>query len=161
MTEPTFRLLASTQLGQQGWQRSPGRDDIIWGYTQAHREDWEMVKAALDMGASTVRIGFEDSDCIAPPPAVQVHPHQHILGEGGLIRPVHGGPHGVGAHPDAVETCHLAEAMSYRCTVEEAVKLSGCVGCQGCGGCTGNSQCESRGPCRPVPAGRWLRSPGN
>ena len=44
----------------------PGRDDIIWGYTQAHREDWEMVKAALDMGASTVRIGFEDSDCIAP-----------------------------------------------------------------------------------------------
>ncbi len=44
----------------------PGRDDIIWGYTQAHREDWEMVKAALDMGASTVRIGFEDSDLIAP-----------------------------------------------------------------------------------------------
>lgn len=44
----------------------PGRDDILWGYTQAHREDWEMVKTALDMGASTVRIGFEDSDCIAP-----------------------------------------------------------------------------------------------
>ena len=36
------------------------------GYTQAHREDWEMVKTALDMGASTVRIGFEDSDMIAP-----------------------------------------------------------------------------------------------
>lgn len=44
----------------------PGRDDILWGYTQAHREDWEMVKTALDMGASAVRIGFEDSDMIAP-----------------------------------------------------------------------------------------------
>ena len=44
----------------------PGRDDIIWGYTQAHREDWEMVTPALAMGASTVRIGFEDSDLIAP-----------------------------------------------------------------------------------------------
>lgn len=44
----------------------PGRDDIIWGYTQAHREDWEMVKTALDMGASTVRIGFEDSNLLAP-----------------------------------------------------------------------------------------------
>lgn len=40
--------------------------DYLWGYTQAHREDWEMVKTALDMGASTVRIGFEDSDMIAP-----------------------------------------------------------------------------------------------
>ncbi|MGN0975742.1 MAG: 3-keto-5-aminohexanoate cleavage protein [Gemmiger sp.] len=44
----------------------PNRDDVLWGYTQAHREDWEMVKTALDMGASTVRIGFEDSDMIAP-----------------------------------------------------------------------------------------------
>lgn len=53
-----------------------------------------------------------------------------------------------------VETCHLAEAMSYRCTVEEAVKLSGCVGCQGCGGCTGNSQCDTCSGCqgtRPTP----------
>ncbi len=38
----------------------------LWGYTQARRQDWEMVKVALDMGASTVRIGFEDSNLIAP-----------------------------------------------------------------------------------------------
>lgn len=44
----------------------PNRNDVLWGYTQAHREDWEMVKTALDLGASTVRIGFEDSDLIAP-----------------------------------------------------------------------------------------------
>ena len=42
------------------------KDDVLWGYTQAHREDWEMVKTALDMGASTVRIGFEDSNMLAP-----------------------------------------------------------------------------------------------
>lgn len=40
--------------------------EYIWGYTQAHREDWEMVKVALDKGASAVRVGFEDSDMIAP-----------------------------------------------------------------------------------------------
>ena len=42
------------------------RDDVLWGYTQAHRENWDMVNAALDMGASTVRIGFEDSNLLAP-----------------------------------------------------------------------------------------------
>ncbi|MDO4961594.1 MAG: 3-keto-5-aminohexanoate cleavage protein [Eubacteriales bacterium] len=42
----------------------PNPNDTIWGYTQAHREDWEMVKIALDKGASAVRVGFEDSDMI-------------------------------------------------------------------------------------------------
>jgi 3-keto-5-aminohexanoate cleavage enzyme len=42
------------------------KEDVIWGYTEAHRTDWEMVKTALDMGAGSVRIGFEDSDYIAP-----------------------------------------------------------------------------------------------
>lgn len=42
------------------------REDVLWGYTEAHRTDWEMCKAALDYGASTVRIGFEDSDYLAP-----------------------------------------------------------------------------------------------
>lgn len=41
-------------------------DSYLWGYTHAHREDWEMVKTALDMGASSVRIGFEDSNMLAP-----------------------------------------------------------------------------------------------
>lgn len=44
----------------------PNQNDVIWGYTQAHRQDWEMVKVALDKGASSVRVGFEDSDMIAP-----------------------------------------------------------------------------------------------
>ncbi len=42
------------------------KEDVIWGYTEAHRTDWEMVKTALDMGASSVRIGFEDSDHLSP-----------------------------------------------------------------------------------------------
>lgn len=41
-------------------------EDVLWGYTEAHRTDWNMVETALDMGASSLRIGFEDSDCIAP-----------------------------------------------------------------------------------------------
>lgn len=49
-----------------GAGRELSNGDYLWGYTQAHREDWEMVKTMLDMGASTVRIGFEDSDMIAP-----------------------------------------------------------------------------------------------
>ena len=44
----------------------PHPTDVLWGYTQAHRQDWEMVKVALDKGASAVRVGFEDSDMIAP-----------------------------------------------------------------------------------------------
>ena len=44
----------------------PNPNDVLWGYTQAHRQDWEMVKVALDKSASAVRVGFEDSDMIAP-----------------------------------------------------------------------------------------------
>ena len=42
----------------------PNSNDTLWGYTQAHRTDWEMVKTALDKGASAVRVGFEDSHCL-------------------------------------------------------------------------------------------------
>ena len=42
------------------------KDSVKWGYTQAHREDFEMVKTALDMGADALRIGFEDSDYLTP-----------------------------------------------------------------------------------------------
>ncbi|SFR87527.1 BKACE family enzyme [Anaeromicropila populeti] len=48
------------------YENFPNRSDVLWGYTQAHRQDWEMVKVALDMGAASVRIGFEDSNLIAP-----------------------------------------------------------------------------------------------
>ena len=41
------------------YENFPNREDVLWGITHAHREDFEIVKAALDMGASTVRIGFE------------------------------------------------------------------------------------------------------
>ncbi|MDO5544602.1 MAG: 3-keto-5-aminohexanoate cleavage protein [Eubacteriales bacterium] len=48
------------------YENFPNRNDVLWGYTQAHRQDWEMVKVALDKGATALRVGFEDSDMIAP-----------------------------------------------------------------------------------------------
>lgn len=42
----------------------PNEGEALWGITHAHRRDFEIMKTALDMGASTVRIGFEDSDYI-------------------------------------------------------------------------------------------------
>ncbi len=36
-------------------------EQALWGYTQAHRRDWSMMKLALQKGASSIRIGFEDS----------------------------------------------------------------------------------------------------
>ena len=42
------------------------KEDVLWGYTEAHRTGWDMVKTALDMGASSLRLGFEDSDYLNP-----------------------------------------------------------------------------------------------
>ena len=39
-----------------------GREDIIWGYTQAGRRDWDMMRYAVNYGAGSLRVGFEDSD---------------------------------------------------------------------------------------------------
>lgn len=41
------------------------QSDVLWGYTQAYRKDWELMEYALDRGASSVRIGFEDSAYIS------------------------------------------------------------------------------------------------
>lgn len=53
------------------------KEDVLWGYTEAHRTDWEMCKIALDMGASSLRIGFEDSDYIEP--GVQVKTNAELI----------------------------------------------------------------------------------
>lgn len=50
----------------QGLYDNFPKEDVIWGYTEAHRTDWEMCKIALDLGAHALRIGFEDSDYLAP-----------------------------------------------------------------------------------------------
>ena len=39
---------------------------VLWGITQANRKNFDLIEEALDMGASTVRIGFEDSPWLAP-----------------------------------------------------------------------------------------------
>lgn len=38
----------------------------VWGITHANRRDFGIIAAALGMGAKTVRIGFEDSNYVAP-----------------------------------------------------------------------------------------------
>ena len=40
------------------------KEDVKWGYTEAHRTNFTMVKKALELGADALRIGFEDSDCL-------------------------------------------------------------------------------------------------
>jgi len=37
-------------------------EGALWGITQAHRRDYRIFTAALGMGASTIRVGFEDSN---------------------------------------------------------------------------------------------------
>lgn len=39
-------------------------DNMVWGITHAHRQENSLIEAALDRGAKTVRIGFEDSDIV-------------------------------------------------------------------------------------------------
>lgn len=41
-------------------------EESIWGITHAHRKDFGIIAAALGMGAVTVRVGFEDSNYLAP-----------------------------------------------------------------------------------------------
>lgn len=41
-------------------------EQALWGYTQAGRRDWDMMRLALEKGASSIRIGFEDSDYVDP-----------------------------------------------------------------------------------------------
>lgn len=48
------------------YETFPKQEEVLWGYTQAYRQDWEMMGKALDMGAVSLRIGFEDSDYLAP-----------------------------------------------------------------------------------------------
>ena len=57
----------------------PNQNDVLWGYTHAHRQDWEMVKVALDKGATSVRVGFEDSDIVRP--GVHSDNNADIIGE--------------------------------------------------------------------------------
>lgn len=48
-------------------------EQALWGYTQANRRDWEMMKLALEKGASSIRIGFEDSDHLDPQTRVKTN----------------------------------------------------------------------------------------
>jgi len=43
----------------------PG-DEYLWGFTQANRQDWAMMETAIRLGTSLIRVGFEDSRCLAP-----------------------------------------------------------------------------------------------
>lgn len=45
--------------------RSAVPADARWGVTHFGRDNWEFLAAAIAMGASIVRIGFEDSDYLA------------------------------------------------------------------------------------------------
>ncbi|AKL96505.1 hypothetical protein CACET_c30610 [Clostridium aceticum] len=40
----------------------PNKEEVLWGITHANRKSFDIIETALDLGASTVRIGFEDSN---------------------------------------------------------------------------------------------------
>lgn len=40
--------------------------DYRWGLIQSGRQDWELIGKALDLGATILRVGFEDSPYLAP-----------------------------------------------------------------------------------------------
>lgn len=46
--------------------RSRVPSDAIWGVTHYGRDNWQFLAAAIAMGATAVRIGFEDSRYLAP-----------------------------------------------------------------------------------------------
>lgn len=54
-------------------QRPASSRDIRWGYTQAGRRDWNMMRYALEQGADSLRVGFEDSDYLDPDTRVAVN----------------------------------------------------------------------------------------
>lgn len=51
---------------EQYLRQNFSEEEAVWGYTQANRRDWKMMERALELGASSLRIGFEDSDCLEP-----------------------------------------------------------------------------------------------
>ncbi len=40
--------------------------EVLWGYTQSARKDWDLMRYALSLGAHSLRLGFEDSDYLDP-----------------------------------------------------------------------------------------------
>ena len=44
------------------YETFPDEGKVLWGYTEANRKDLKMVSKALDMGAVSLRLGFEDSN---------------------------------------------------------------------------------------------------
>lgn len=48
------------------WNMVPKRDDVLWGVTHYGRDNWTFLAAAIAMGASLVRVGFEDSYYLEP-----------------------------------------------------------------------------------------------
>lgn len=55
--QPTIESLAAF--------RSFVPKDALWGVTHFGRDNWNFLAAAIAMGASIVRIGFEDSRCLS------------------------------------------------------------------------------------------------
>ncbi|WP_130837625.1 3-keto-5-aminohexanoate cleavage protein [Lachnoclostridium sp. Marseille-P6806] len=59
------RAPALAYLGDHIERPAEGRE-LLWGYTQAGRRDWDMMRYALEQGADSLRVGFEDSDYLEP-----------------------------------------------------------------------------------------------
>lgn len=76
-------LLYSIVLGHEGAMPATEKalramidfmpEDSIWGITHAHRSGFDLMRLALNLGACSLRIGFEDSDRIDSSTRVQTN----------------------------------------------------------------------------------------
>ena len=58
---------------EQPAEGSHSAREVLWGYTQAGRRDFAMMRFALEQGADSLRVGFEDSDYLDPQTRVKTN----------------------------------------------------------------------------------------
>ncbi len=75
-TEPALHHMLAF-LGETFGKAALEEKRVLWGYTQAHRRDWKMMRYALSLGADSLRVGFEDSDRLEP--EVRVNTNEPIV----------------------------------------------------------------------------------
>lgn len=63
----------SERPAEQLGESSNSARAVLWGYTQAGRRDFSMMRFALEQGADSLRVGFEDSDYLDPQTRVKTN----------------------------------------------------------------------------------------
>lgn len=87
--------------------RSMVPQNMLWGVTHYGRDNWDFLSAAIAMGATVVRIGFEDSDYLSETEKA-VHNYQLVKRLATLIKSIGYAPATV---TEARKILHLKEVI--------------------------------------------------